>query len=411
MITKTKTNSSRKKQNRTLKKLFKKKLTKKQAGGSGNSSAGPTNNFTRPVASTSTPIPKTITITEYFNNIDIEISTILNNITRIDADISTLNKEINNIDKIIGNLSRRVNASRLTEIQLRRFNSIKNNLEKIKIQTLCKIYEADFSSVSYKNIITEIININIQNNNNIQNAIQHFLDMIGINLSIAAAAKNYSIADAINDFMRAITLVNNNFDMISAHDILSSKSFIYFFDTANMANSNERIDSLLFQINNFLDIKSRGVESEKQRYLCILVLHDDNQRRIIRSQEFLNYSNNIILIHSGCPLKVNCESDDYLMQILYEYYLKSKQMPKDNILIISGDNFEWKTNKCKKGVPLVSEVGILTDISPCSDVDINGEPLYTPQESISYQTFRKTFMSRKSGKPHPQVNLRGSLKR
>jgi hypothetical protein len=198
-------------------------------------------------------------------------------------------------------------------------------------------------------------------NNDVKDKIIIFAKFVNINLAIAAQSKALShnskikneTQTTINNFKKAIEIINRVISSDIVNAIISSEYFkntkyIYIFDMANLGESYKRLITLITKI-----IEFDALPTNK---LFIIVLH--NKINIYEHSEFPEISvhnTNIIVINPQCANR--CETDDFIIQILFQYFYFVADFNKtpDNILLISDDKFKWKGEPyCKKGNPILN---------------------------------------------------------
>ena len=230
------------------------------------------------------------------------------------------------------------------------------------IQSINKKPKDETNSSFFLKMVKDIAENKETENNDVKDKIISFAKFVNINLAIAAQSKVLShrsnikneTQTTINNFKKAIEIINRVISSDIVNALISSEYFndtnyVYLFDMANLGESYDRLLTLIAKIIEFDVLPTNK--------LFIIVLH--NQINIYEHSEFPEISvhnTNIIVINPQCENK--CETDDFIIQILFQYFYFVADFNKtpDNILIISNDRFNWKEEPyCKKGNPILNK--------------------------------------------------------
>lgn len=152
---------------------------------------------------------------------------------------------------------------------------------------------------------------------------------------------------SVDNFKKAIVILNKIIEIIP-NEYLRHKKYVYIFDMANLGESLDRLSILINKITQFDKL------NHDTNKLFIIVLHDTISEELY--PELSVYNKNIIIINPLC--EHTCETDDFIMQLLFQYFYFVADFEKTpaNILIISDDLFKWKGfPNCNKGNPILNE--------------------------------------------------------
>ena len=131
---------------------------------------------------------------------------------------------------------------------------------------------------------------------------------------------------------------------------------------ANLGLGKNRTRELANKIKDFID------SGYLNNSLFIIMLHDTKHNPDTPFNQTFSKLNgyNIICINPGCSS--GCETDDFLTQILFEYF----RFNTNNIFLISEDLFNWKSgNRCNKGLPILNGSGNISRIDSIHDNSTN----------------------------------------